>query len=98
IAAEAAHQLLPDFFFEDRDGQLQAIWIKRAKLGPMDPTQTAQLVAGRGISGNANQGGKRQVTILEEEVWEELMRSFGSDLSAAARRANLLVRGIRLAN
>ena len=80
------------------DGQLQAIWIKRAKLGPMDPAETAQLAAGRGIVGNANQGGKRQVTILEAEVWEELMQRMGGDLSPAARRANLLARGIRLAN
>ena len=41
------------------DGQLQAIWIKRTKLGPMDPAETAQLVAGR----TDYRGPPRQVTI-----------------------------------
>ena len=49
-------------------GTLKAIWIKRAKLGKMDPAQKAELKAGRGVVNNANQGGKRQVTMIEEEV------------------------------
>ncbi len=77
-------------------GKLEAIFIKRAKLGPMDPAQSATLVADRGIRGNANQGGKRQVTILEREVWDSLMAEFGAHLSPATRRANLLVSGVRL--
>ena len=34
-------------------GTLEAIWIKRAKRGPMDPTRQATLQAGYGIVGNA---------------------------------------------
>ena len=49
------------------NGKLEAIWIKRMKRGPMDPVEAADLVAGSGIAGNANQGGRRQVTILERE-------------------------------
>jgi hypothetical protein len=49
------------------DARLERIWIKRMKLGPMDPAERATLVAGRGIVGNANQGGKRQVTIVSRE-------------------------------
>jgi MOSC domain-containing protein YiiM len=79
------------------EGRLEAIWIKRMKRGPMDPVDGANLVAGRGIEGNANQGGKRQVTVIEQEIWEELMRNLGASLSPAARRANLMVNGIRLA-
>jgi MOSC domain-containing protein YiiM len=78
-------------------GQLQAIWIKRAKRGPMDPAASAQLVAGLGLAGNADQGGRRQVTLLEEEIWEALTARLGRKLPPAARRANLLVRGIPLA-
>ena len=48
------------------DGRLEAIWIKRAKRGVMDPVSRATLVADRGITGNANQGGRRQVTIIEQ--------------------------------
>jgi len=79
------------------EGRLEAIWIKRVKRGPMDPVAEAKLVAGQGIEGNANQGGNRQVTLIEREVWEEIMRNLDASLSPAARRANLMVNGVRLA-
>jgi MOSC domain-containing protein YiiM len=77
-------------------GVLRAIWIKAFKRGPMNAVADAELVADHGIVGNANQGGKRQVTIIEEEVWDELMRRMGAALSPGARRANLMVKDIRL--
>jgi len=51
-------------------GTIDSIWIKRFRRGPMDPAREARLVAGRGIVGNANQGGKRQVTIIAREAWD----------------------------
>jgi MOSC domain-containing protein YiiM len=78
-------------------GRLEAIWVKRMRLGPMDPASEARLVAGRGIVGNANQGGRRQVTLIEREVWDELMRSLGGALPPSARRANLMLSGVSLA-
>ncbi|HEV7366693.1 MAG TPA: MOSC domain-containing protein [Gemmatimonadales bacterium] len=78
-------------------GRLDAIWIKRAHRGPMDPVSTARLVAGRGLIGNADQGRRRQVTVIESKAWERLMRELDSAISPAARRANLLVSGVRLA-
>ena len=47
-------------------GEVRAIWLKRFKRGPMDPQETATLRAGKGLVGNANQGGRRQVILLEE--------------------------------
>ena len=79
------------------DGRLEAIWIKRMKRGPMDPVAEAKLVAGRGIEGNANQGGKRQVTLIEREMWEGVTRRLNASVSPSARRANLMLNGIRLA-
>jgi MOSC domain-containing protein YiiM len=79
-------------------GRLQAIYVKRAHRGPMDPVESARLHAGAGISGNANRGGRRQVTVLEEEIWSEMMEMLGGTLHPSARRANLLVRGVRLAD
>jgi MOSC domain-containing protein YiiM len=79
-------------------GRIEQILIKRMKRGPMDAAQRATLVAGRGIAGNANQGGTRQVTILSCEKWQELMVSLGATLEPRARRANLVVSGIDLEN
>ena len=59
--------------------------------GHMVEIKTATLVAGKGIVGNANQGGKRQVTIIEKEVWQSLMNELGVDHPPSARRANLMV-------
>lgn len=39
-------------------GKLEALWLKRFKAGPMDAHARATLVAGRGLAGNMNQGGK----------------------------------------
>jgi MOSC domain-containing protein YiiM len=78
-------------------GRLQAIWIKRAKRGPMDFADSATVLAGKGIVGNANQGGRRQVTLIEQEVWDGLMAELGGSLPPSARRSNLMVQGIPLA-
>jgi hypothetical protein len=42
------------------EGRIEAIWKKRFRRGPMDEIDSAVLVAGRGMAGNANQGGRRQ--------------------------------------
>jgi MOSC domain-containing protein YiiM len=77
-------------------GTLEAIWIKRVRLGPMDPVHEATLVAGSGIVGNADQGRKRQVTVISADTWDGVIAELGVDVDPAARRANLLVRGIDL--
>ena len=79
-------------------GKLEQIWIKRMKGGPMDPRDRATLVAGRGLEGNANQGGRRQVTILSKEVWEQVTAPLPEAPPPIARRANLLVSGVSLSN
>jgi MOSC domain-containing protein YiiM len=81
-----------------QEGKLEAIWLKRARRGVMDPVASAELIAGRGLVGNANLGGRRQVTIIEKEVWERLMTELDASLPPTARRANLMVSGIALGN
>jgi MOSC domain-containing protein YiiM len=76
--------------------RLDAIWIKRAHRGSMDSTARAALVAGSGILGNADQGGRRQVTIIAREVFDELRRSLGEGVEPVMRRANLMVSGLAL--
>jgi len=70
---------------------LSQIWIKRMHRGPMDPVSSATVVTGRGIVGNANQGGKRQVTIVSSKNWEDVTALLGATPDPRLRRANLLV-------
>jgi MOSC domain-containing protein YiiM len=75
---------------------LHQIWIKRAHGGRMDSAVRATLLAGRGIRGNADQGGKRQVTLMDLERWQELMDRVGAELDTSARRANLVIDSLDL--
>jgi MOSC domain-containing protein YiiM len=77
-------------------GRLDAIWIKRAHMGPMDAAPEAELVAGRGIRGNADQGRRRQVTVIEREAWDAALLDAGDVVAPSARRANLMISGVSL--
>jgi MOSC domain-containing protein YiiM len=78
--------------------ELRQIWIKRMKGGPMDPAPRARVVAGKGIVGNANQGGKRQVTVVSNKHWGEVTAQLGDVPDPRLRRANLLVSDIDFAD
>lgn len=62
----------------------------------MDSAVRATLVAGRGIEGNADQGGRRQVTLMDLERWQELMDRLGAELEPSTRRANLVIDSLDL--
>jgi|SRR6185503_10725199 MOSC domain-containing protein YiiM len=79
-------------------GRLEAIWLKRAHRGPMDEVPEATVVAGQGLSGSVDRSRRRQVTVIEREVWQRLMAELGADVSPSSRRANLLVSGVSLEN
>ena len=64
----------------------------------MDPVDAALLDVEAGIRGNANRGGRRQITIISRERWAELMAALGADLPPATRRANLMVSHLDLEN
>ena len=80
------------------EGKLLQIWIKRFRRGPMDKRGQAILKAGEGLLNNANQGGKRQVTLIAAAAWSEMMDELGVELDPSCRRANLMIAGIDLAN
>jgi MOSC domain-containing protein YiiM len=61
----------------------------------MDAVNTAVLDV-HGLRDNANRGGKRQVTIISQERWAELMAALGAALPPSRRRGNLMVSGLDL--
>jgi len=79
-------------------GEIVNIWIKRAHRGVMDSVESAEVIAGRGLVGNADQGRRRQITIIDEAAWREAAAETGRDVDPSKRRANVMLRGIPLAN
>jgi MOSC domain-containing protein YiiM len=79
------------------EGRIEAIWVKRAKRGVMDAVAMAELVPGEGVQGSADRRGKRQVTLIEREAWHAMMTELSADVPPSARRANVMLSGIRLA-
>ncbi len=73
-----------------------SLWVKRAHRGPMDEVEEAQLVSGRGVVGSADQGGKRQITLIDERAWKDATSEVGVEVDPAKRRANVMIRGIDL--
>ena len=77
--------------------QLVHIFVKRSHGGVMD-ARVNGVHDDKGLVGNANRGGRRQVTIVSSERWAELMHEVGASLLPDVRRANLVVSGIDLEN
>lgn len=78
-------------------GRIEALWLKPEEYGPMRPVERLDVVEKTGIKGNADWGGKRQVTIIEKERWDAMMRELGdADVDPSARRANVLISGCDL--
>jgi MOSC domain-containing protein YiiM len=63
----------------------------------MDAADEAELIAGSGIRGNADQGRRRQVTVIDGDAWQSMMAELGDSVAPSARRANLLISGVSLA-
>ncbi len=77
-------------------GRLEAIWQKRAHRGPMDALEAGELIAGEGLAGSVGRSRRRQVTIIEREVWDRVQEELLAAIPYSARRANLMISGIQL--
>ena len=77
-------------------GRLEAIWSKRAHRGTMDPLEQVELIAGKGVAGSVGRSTRRQVTVIEREVWDRVQQELGATIPPAARRANLMISGVAL--
>jgi MOSC domain-containing protein YiiM len=62
----------------------------------MDEVPEVSVDRGIGIDGNADRGGRRQVTLLEHELWRQLTRQAGREIDPVHRRANVLVESFPL--
>jgi len=79
-------------------GEIVDIWIKRVHGGVMDWVHRADAIAGRGLAGNADRSRRRQITIIDEAAWRDAAAETGRDVDPSKRRANVMLRGIPLAN
>ncbi|MDX1577665.1 MAG: MOSC domain-containing protein [Gemmatimonadota bacterium] len=77
--------------------RLEAIWLKGGRREAMRPVSGARMVKDVGLEGNADRGGYRQVTLLDADAWERATSELGVVVDPIERRANLLVRGLDLA-
>jgi MOSC domain-containing protein YiiM len=66
----------------------------------MDPVEEIRVDPSNGIVGGVDRSRRRQITLIEREVWDLLTSELavGALPSPSARRANMLVSGIRLAH
>ena len=62
----------------------------------MDPVNEMLLVEGQGVEGSVGRSKRRQVTIIEREVWDRVTHALGATLDPSARRANVMISGVRL--
>ncbi|MFL5622502.1 MAG: MOSC domain-containing protein [Gemmatimonadaceae bacterium] len=64
----------------------------------MVPVKEGVLVEGRGLADNVDRSRRRQITLIEREAWDRMMSELGADIDPSARRANILVSGMKLAH
>ena len=79
-------------------GTIAGIAVRTAKMGPMQELASARAEIGAGINGDLPVSAKRGITFLSEEQWADTLRDLGVALPWHTRRANVLVRGLRLAD
>jgi len=58
----------------------------------------AEAVPGTGLQGDQKRGQKRQVTLLAAEAWEKATEELDVDAPPSRRRANVVIRGLELAD
>ena len=63
----------------------------------MREVDRATAVAGQGLEGDHVDGGPRQITLLDLAAWRRACREIDADIDPGARRANVVIAGVDLA-
>jgi MOSC domain-containing protein YiiM len=77
--------------------KLLAIYLRPSARTPVRKVDTATVTAEVGIDGDHAVGGKRQITLLTIEGWQQACEELGHAVDPSVRRANLLIEGLDLA-
>jgi len=77
-------------------GILAGIAHRQQHGDPMIELGACVLVPGRGLDSENRPPGRREVTLLARESWNDACHDLGTDLPWWARRANFLVEGLDL--
>ena len=78
------------------NGSVIEIYLYPDKGGPATVVEAATVAAAGGLEGDRQRSGRRAITLLSREVWDETTVELGVDLPPQTRRANLLVSGLDL--
>ncbi len=82
---------------EQQTGKIEAIAIRTEKEGPMQLIDEATVAVAGGIEGDLPSSPHRGVTFISAEQWDETTGELNVDIPWHTRRANVLVRGLKLA-
>lgn len=76
-------------------GTVEGLAVRPRRHAPMQTVAIGHFDAPTGLRGDHRQRpGKRQVTVLAAEGWQDALDVLGVDLPWTTRRANVLVRGL----
>ncbi len=77
-------------------GILAGIAHRRTKGDPMIEINECVLVPGRGLDSEHRPAGRREVTLLSRQSWDDACHDLGTHLPWWTRRANFLIEGLDL--
>jgi MOSC domain-containing protein YiiM len=72
------------------------LFVRPTKGAPTEEADHVEATAGKGLEGDHAAGGKRQITLLDADSWADVCTALGTEIDPAARRANVLVEGMRM--
>lgn len=75
-------------------GILRGIAWRPADGDAMAEVQQCEVLPGRGICTENRKAGKREITLISQELWQQTCAELGTTLPWHARRANLLIEGL----